>query len=77
MNTELIITLGLLVFEIIIFVLCYLRMKQPPNPMRPRLLPYGLISIFLILGILLTVAHTVSVMTGHRLEGRTKMKGQR
>jgi hypothetical protein len=76
-NTELIVTLGLLVVEILLFLLCYVRMKQPPNPMKPRLLPYGLISIFLTLAVFVTIAHTVSVVTGHRLEAKNKMKGQR
>jgi hypothetical protein len=46
------------------------------DPLRPRLLPYALITIFLTLAIFVTMAHTYSVLTGHRLEAKNKMKGQ-
>jgi len=77
MNVELIITLAILAIEIALFVLCYVKMKQPPNPLKPRLVPYSLIMIFLTLAIFTTLAHTISVTTGHRLEAKNKMKGQR
>lgn len=76
MNLELIITIGVLVAELLVFGLCYIRAKQPPNPMKPRLLPYGLIMLFLALAAFTTTAHVISVTTGHRLEARNKMKGQ-
>jgi hypothetical protein len=76
MNQELIITLAVLLFEIVLFGICYLRAKQPPNPAKPRLLPYGLIMMFLFLAGFVTVAHTIGVITGHRIEARNKMKGQ-
>ena len=76
MNPELLVTLGALLAELIVFGLCYIRAKQPPNPLKPRLLPYGLIMLFLGLAVFVTTAHTIGVITGHRLEGKTKMKGQ-
>jgi hypothetical protein len=76
MNTELIITLALLAAELGILRWCYVRSKRPPDPLRPRILPYGLITVFLSLAILVTMAHTYSVLSGHRLEARNKMKGQ-
>ena len=76
MNPELIITLTVLFAELVVFAICYVRTKQPPNLAKPRILPYGLIMLFLGLAVFVTVAHTVSVVTGHRVEGRTKMKGQ-
>jgi len=76
MNTELIITLAVLAAEIAFFGFCYLRSKQPPNPLKPRLLPYTLIMLFLSLAVLVTLAHTISVVSGHRLEAKNKMRGQ-
>jgi len=70
------ITLGVLVLELLVFGLCYVRAKQPPNPMKPRLLPYALIMIFLGLAVFATTAHVISVTTGHQLMPRNKMKGQ-
>jgi hypothetical protein len=76
MNSELIITLAVLAVEIVIFGLCYLRVKQPPNPMKPRLIPYNLIMLLLTVGIFVTLAHTVGVITGHKVEAKSRMKGQ-
>jgi hypothetical protein len=75
MNSELLITIGVLVVELLILGLCYIRAKQPPNPLKPRILPYGLIMIFLGLAVFVTTAHVISVTTGHRLEAKNKMKG--
>jgi len=77
MNTELIITLCIVAGLFTLLALCIVRVRQPPNPMKPRLLPYGIITIFITLALFLAMAHTVSILTGHKLEGRTKMKGQR
>ena len=76
MNVELLITIGVLLIEIAVFVLCTVLSGRPPDPNRPRLFPYALTMIMLALAIFVTVAHTMSVVTGHRIEGRTKMKGQ-
>jgi hypothetical protein len=76
MDDELLVTLGALVLEFAFFFWCYIKAKQPINPLRPRLFPYALAMIFLGLAIFVTTAHSISVATGHRIEGRTKMKGQ-
>ena len=76
MDPELLITLSVLAVEIAIFGLCYVKSRQPPNPLKPRLFPYALVMIFMGLAILVTTAHSIGVVTGHRIEGRTRMKGQ-
>jgi hypothetical protein len=76
MDDELLVTLGALVLELAFFIWCYRKAKQPINPLRPRLFPYALVMIFLGLAIFVTTAHSIGVATGHRIEGRTRMKGQ-
>ena len=76
MDSELVITLSVLALEIAIFGWCYIKARQPANPLKPRLFPYALVMIFMGLAILVTTAHTIGVMTGHRIEGRTRMKSQ-
>ena len=71
-RTELYITLGVLIAEIALLVFCRLKIKQPVNPARPRLLPYGTLMIFLTLGFMVTAAHTVSLVTGKQLMPKTK-----
>ena len=76
MDPELLTTLSVLALEIVIFGWCYFKAKQPANPLKPRLFPYALVMIFLGLALFVTTAHAIGVLTGHRIEGRTKMKGQ-
>jgi hypothetical protein len=76
MDPELLITLSVLLAEIAIFGVCYVKARQPANPLKPRLFPYALVMIFLGLAIFVTTAHSIGVITGHRIEGKTRMKGQ-
>jgi hypothetical protein len=76
MNTELLVTLGVLAFEGYLMRLFYVRAKRPVDPRRPRILPYGALLLFLGLAAIVTSAHVISVVTGHQLEARNKMKGQ-
>ncbi len=71
-RTELYITLGVFALEIALLALCRFKIKQPVNPARPRLVPYGTIMIFLTLGLMFTAAHTVSLVTGKQLMPKTK-----
>jgi hypothetical protein len=77
MSTELILTITILVAEVALIVYCRTRLKQPPNPTRPRILPYGAIMIILTFGAFVTAAHTVTLVTGKQLLPKTSMKGQR
>jgi hypothetical protein len=76
MSAELILTIAILIVEVGLIVLCRFKLKQPPNPHRPRILPYGAFMIMLSFGALITVAHTVSLVTGKQLLPKTKMRGQ-
>ena len=67
LSTELVVTLAVLALEVLLVVLCRVKLKQPVNPGRPRLMPYNAILMIAMLGILFTLAHTVSLVTGHQL----------
>ena len=58
------VTLALLVCTLILLAACILQDRKPVNPAKPRLLPYRLIMLFLIVVILATLAHVVSLVTG-------------
>lgn len=76
MSFELILTIAVLIAEVGLIVFCRFRLKQPPNPRSPRLLPYGAIMILLTFGAFVTAAHTVSLVTGKQLMPKTKTPGQ-
>ncbi len=76
MSVDLILTLVILVAELGLIALCRFKLKQPPNPQRPRILPYGAIMMALMFAVLVTGAHTVSLVTGKQLMPKTKQPGQ-
>lgn len=76
MTTQLAITLVILAAEIGLFLFCLVRVRQPVDPLRPRLLPYNVIMIFLTVAIFATLAHIISLVTGHQLAPR-RGKGMR
>ncbi len=69
----LIITLAVLVAEIVLLVVCRIKLKQPADPLKPRIIPYGALMIFLTLGIFVTLAHSISLVTGEQLKPRNKV----
>ncbi len=71
-QAELIITIVILLAECGLFALCYYRSKQPPDPLKPRILNYGLIMVMMSLLILATLAHIVSLVTGTQVKARRK-----
>lgn len=64
LSTDLLVTLGALVLEIVVIMVCRRKSMQPADPARPRLLPYNTIMIFVAVGVLMTLAHLVAVVTG-------------
>ena len=72
MNTSLALTIGVLLLELAVFGLCFIRARRPVDPLRPRLLPYNIIMIFLALAILATAAHIITLVTGHQLMPRQR-----
>ena len=73
---EMLVTLAILALEFALLGLCAYQSRKPVNPLKPRLLPYAGLTIFLGLAIFVTMAHTISVYSGHRLEAKLKNKGQ-
>ncbi len=69
---ELAITIGILVLEIALLALCYYRAKQPPDPLNPRILNYGLLMVIMVLVFLATLAHVISLATGTQVQPRRR-----
>ena len=70
---SLIITLVLLLAEVALIYFCRVQLKKPIDPLKPKMLPYGAIMIFATLGIFVTLAHSISLVTGEQLKPRNKM----
>jgi hypothetical protein len=69
---ELAITISILVLEIGLFALCYYRAKQPPDPLNPRILNYGLLMVLMALIFLATLAHVITLLTGTQVQPRRR-----
>ena len=69
----LIITLLLLVAEVVVLYICRRQLRKPIDPLKPRMVPYGAIMIFVTLGIFVTIAHSISLVTGEQVKPRNKM----
>ena len=65
-------TIVFLLIEVALILLCRWKLKQPANPARPRLMPYGTIILVLFITAMATAAHTVSLVTGHTLAPRIR-----
>ncbi len=76
MSHELIITLLVLAAEVTLFALCIVGARRPIDPLKPRLIPYNIIMIFLAIAIFATAAHVISLLTGQQLAPR-RPKGMR
>jgi hypothetical protein len=72
MTSSLGITIGVLVLEVALFAFCIYQARKPIDPLRPRLLPYNVIMIFLAVAIFATAAHIVTLMTGQQLMPRQR-----
>ena len=57
-------TYGVLVAIVALFALCYWRDSRPVDLAKPRLLPYKLILMLLVVAFLATAAHAISLLTG-------------
>jgi membrane-bound acyltransferase YfiQ involved in biofilm formation len=68
--TPMTITLIALAIEFILFGLCFVKARQPVDPLRPRMISYNLVMIILAVAIMATLAHVISLMTGHQLSPR-------
>ena len=71
----LVITAVLLIAQVALLIFCRAQLKKPVDPLKPRMLPYGAIMLFAMLGIFVTLAHSISLVTGEQLKPRNKMMG--
>jgi hypothetical protein len=76
MFDSLTLTLLVLAGEGAVFLLCLYRVRQPIDPLRPRLVPYNIIMILLAVAMMATAAHVISLLSGHQLMPR-RSKGMR
>jgi hypothetical protein len=76
MSDQLLITIAVLAAEVVLFLVCLVQVRKPIDPLKPRLLPYNIIMILLTVAIFATIAHIVSLLTGHQLAPR-RSKGMR
>ncbi|MGE3477267.1 MAG: hypothetical protein AB7H70_15800 [Rhodospirillaceae bacterium] len=76
MTEQLWITAAFLIVEIALFLVCLIQVRKPIDPLKPRMLPYNIIMIFLTVAIFATTAHIISLVTGHQLAPR-RGKGMR
>ncbi len=72
MTDGFIITLLVLAAEIALFAFCLHRARQPIDPLRPRLVSYNAIMVFLAVAIMATLAHIISLVSGHQLMPRQR-----
>ena len=72
MSLDLGITLTLIVVEVVGLLWCLHMLRQPPDPSKPRLLPYNLILVFFMVALLATLAHLVSLVTGEQVQPRRR-----
>lgn len=66
-------TIGLLVVELVLLGICIWQDRKPADPMKPRLLPYRLMMLVLVVIGLATAAHIVALLTGNPVMPRRKM----
>jgi len=72
MTFELDVTIALVVLEVAILLFCRYQMKRPVNPAKPRMIPYNIIFIVFALALLATLAHLISLLTGHQVQPRRR-----
>ncbi|MCB2108306.1 MAG: hypothetical protein KDE14_11425 [Rhodobacteraceae bacterium] len=73
-SPELMISVGLLVVEVVLILLCRQWAKKPIDPLKPRLVNPTIVLFLLAVAFLATAAHVVSLITGVQLKPR-RMKG--
>jgi len=75
-SSDLALSAGLLVVELVLFAIFFIRSKHPPTPGQVRVFPYAAALIILVVVIFVTSAHVISLITGTPLQPR-RMKGMR
>ena len=75
MSSELTVSVCILVAEIVLFAICFIRSMRPPTVGQVRVFPYRAAQMFLIILILVTAAHVIGLITGSPIKPRLRMKG--
>ncbi len=65
--------LGVMAATVVLFGICYIQDRKPVNVAKPRMLPYRLIMMVLIVAFLAMAAHVISLLTGQQIKPRGKM----
>lgn len=71
-------TLIILFVELVLLGICYWQVRKPTapgKPGKPRLIPYRLIMLTLVVIALTTVAHVIALVTGNPVVPRTQKYG--
>ncbi len=66
-------SLGVMAATVVLFVICYIQDRKPVNVAKPRMLPYRLIMMVLIVAFLAIAAHVISLLTGQPVKPRSKI----
>ena len=66
-------TIGLFVVELLLLGICIWQERKPVDLLKPRLLPYRLFMLILVVMSLATAAHIVALVTGNPVMPRRKM----
>jgi drug/metabolite transporter (DMT)-like permease len=64
------VTLSLLAVFAVILVLTLWAERRPRDPLKPRLIPLPYIQFVAVLGVVLMLAHLITLMTGHQFTGK-------
>jgi hypothetical protein len=70
MTLDLPTTLAVFLAGLALFGFAAWRARQPPNPLKTRMINYHVVQIFTIILLLLMMTHLVTLITGHALPGR-------
>ena len=76
MISEIFITIAAIAIELALFAFVIFKGSRKPKLGQVRLFPYRAASVVLVILMLVTTAHAVSLVTGTPVKGRTMMKGQ-
>lgn len=70
MDLSLTTTLAVAVLMLCLFGFANWRARQPPEPLKVRMINYHVVQMVCIVVILLMAAHLVSIFTGHPFDGQ-------
>jgi hypothetical protein len=66
-------SLGIMAATVVLFAICYIQDRKPVNVAKPRMLPYRLIMLLMIVAFLAIAAHVIGLLTGQPIVPRRKM----